>query len=138
MPDATAWERLPSTRYPLYRCRLCRVAVEVRRGEVVEVLARHQCRAFPDDLHPRSTPRVATPAEPVRATYQLAARERWTEELHRPLDQVLGQIDRLAAAGLLPLCGCPDTIQAVLTDLLTPGRWRKQWGEEQAPTSRFG
>jgi hypothetical protein len=50
--------------------------------------------------------------------------------LHRPLDEVLAAIDRLATAGLLPVCGCPDTIQAALTDLLTPGRWRKEWGEE--------
>jgi hypothetical protein len=47
--------------------------------------------------------------------------------LHRPLDEVLAAIDRLADVGLLPICGCPDTIQAALTDLLTPGRWREQW-----------
>jgi hypothetical protein len=79
----------------------------------------------------RNCPAQSRPQDPgkVATTYRDAARERWTEQLHRPLDQVLAAIDRLAAEDLLPICGCPDTIQAALTDLLTPGWWRKQWAE---------
>jgi hypothetical protein len=116
------WTRIPSgTAYPLYRCGLCRLAVELRNGEDLAALDRYLCG--PQQEPPPPDPRA------VSRRYQEAARERWTEEIHRPLDQVLASIDRLTAAGLLPACGCPDTVQAVLTDLLTPGRWRKEWGD---------
>jgi hypothetical protein len=90
---------------------------------------KRRCPAAGPAQPPMTPEQVASQA---RDAYREATRERWTEELHRSLDQVLGQIDRLAAAGLLPLCGCPDTLQALLTDLLTPGRWRAVWGDAPA------
>jgi hypothetical protein len=61
-----------------------------------------------------------------------AVRERWRDSPDiRTMDEIAALVDRYC-----PTCGCPDTVEAYVTDLLYRDRHRKEWDEKpsQQPT----
>jgi hypothetical protein len=64
-----------------------------------------------------------------RVWHEGLVRQRWTEGVHRPWHLVQSILDAIAARDSWP-GGCNSSVDAWATDVLWPGRWRPEWGNE--------